>query len=347
VERRSARRQKGATIADVARLAGVSPMTVSRVVNGESHVSEAKRDAVNAAIRALNYAPNPAARSLAAGAVVRLGLLYANPSAAYLSEFLVGCLDQCRAEHVQLVVETCATDDKVAAVQTLLASGVDGVILSPPLCDAAAVLNTLSENDALAVAVATGDRRAQMSTVRIDNFAAAKSMAEHLLELGHRRIAFIKGAPDQTDSGERLRGYLAALGQAGIAPDPALIEQGFFDFRSGLAAAGRLLDLARRPSAIFAANDDMAAAAIAAAHRRAIEVPRDLSVVGFDDSALAVNVWPELTTIRQPIAEMARRAVSVLVADIRARVQGAAVSASDLLLPHVLVRRGSDAPLAG
>ena len=343
--RRSARRQKGATVADVARLAGVSPMTVSRVVNGDSRVSEGKREAVNAAVRALNYTPNPAARSLAAGAVARLGLLYANPSAAYLSEFLVGCLDQCRAEHVQLVVETCATGDKVDAVQTLLASGVDGVILSPPLCDSAAVLQTLGANDAPAVAVATGDRRADMSTVRIDNFAAAKTMTEHLLALGHRRIAFIKGAPDQTDSGERLRGYLGALEQAGISSDPGLIEQGFFDFRSGLEAAGRLLDLADRPSAIFAANDDMAAAAVAAAHRRGVAVPGDLSVVGFDDSALAVNVWPELTTIRQPIAEMARRAVSVLVADIRARAQGMDAPSRDLLLPYVLVRRGSDATI--
>jgi len=340
VQERSARRRNGATIADVARQAGVSPMTVSRVINGDAHVSEAKRAAVTAAIRALNYAPNPAARSLAAGRLVRLGLLYANPSAAYLSEFLVGALDQCRACHVQLVLEQCGAGEEAAAVERLLASGVDGLILPPPLCDSEPVLSALQASGAPAVAVATGRAREEISTVRIDDRGAARVMTEHLLRLGHRRIGFIAGHPNQTASAERLAGYRAALAASGTAFDPQLVVQGYFTFRSGWEAAERLLDLGAPPTAIFAANDDMAAAVVAVAHRRGLDVPRALSVCGFDDSAQATNVWPELTTVRQPIAEMAREAVLLLAAGLQA--PGDAVA--DRLLPHALIRRSSDAP---
>lgn len=334
---RSARR-KGTTIADVARLAAVSPMTVSRVINGDARVSAARREAVNAAISTLNYAPNPAARSLAAGKLLRLGLLYSNPSAAYLSEFLVGALDQSRTSHVQLALERSEEGAEADATDRLLASGVDGLILPPPLCDAEPVLRRLQARRTPAVAVATGRARAQISTVRIDDDVAAAEMTRHLLGLGHRRIGFIAGHPNQTASAGRLSGYRAALQAAGVAFDPALVAQGYFSFRSGWEAAERLLELDRRPTAIFAANDDMAAAAIAAAHRRGLDVPRQLSVCGFDDSPLATSVWPELTTIRQPIAEMARQAVALLAAQLQAG--GAAV---DLLLPHTLIRRDSDA----
>lgn len=337
---RSARRRNGTTIADVARQAGVSPMTVSRVINGDAHVSDAKRAAVNAAIGALNYAPNPAARSLAAGRLVRLGLLYANPSAAYLSEFLVGALEQCRACHLQLVLEKCEEGEEAAAVERLLASGVDGLILPPPLCDSEPVLRALKASGAAAAAVATGRPREEIATVRIDDRGAARCMTEHLLGLGHRRIGFIAGHPNQTASAERLEGYRAALTAAEAAFDPDLVAQGYFTFRSGWEAAERLLDLTTPPTAIFAANDDMAAAAVAVAHRRGLDVPHALSVCGFDDSAQATNVWPELTTIRQPIAEMAREAVLLLAG----RLQAHGAAAADRLLPHALVRRDSDAP---
>lgn len=340
MEGRSARRRNGVTIAEVARQAGVSPMTVSRVINGDAHVSEARREAVNTAIRALNYAPNPAARSLAAGKLVRLGLLYANPSAAYLSALLVGALDECRARHVQLALERCEEGEETAAAERLLASAIDGVILPPPLCDSAPVLDLLRASGTPAAAVATGRPGDEIATIRIDDRGAARSMTEHLLRLGHRRIGFVGGHPNQTASGERLEGYRAALAQAGVAFDPALIAEGYFTFRSGWDAAERLLDLAEPPTAIFAANDDMAAGAVAAAHRRGLDVPRRLSVCGFDDSAQATNVWPELTTIRQPIAEMAREAVALLVG----RLQAHGAEPGDRLLPYALIRRDSDAP---
>lgn len=345
MESKVARRQKGAvTIQDVARRAGVSPMTVSRVINGERNVREAKRQAVDAAIRELNYAPNPAAQSLAGGEFIRLGLLYSNPSSAYLSEFLVGSLDQCSRANIQLAVEKCGeAQDEAIAIQRLVASGVDGMLLPPPLCDSEAVLAAVLASDTPAVMVATGRPRPGISSVRIDDFAAAYEITRHLLDLGHRRIGFIKGHPNQTASAERLRGYRAALEAAGVAPEADRIVQGYFTYRSGLDAAGQLLSLPEPPTAVFASNDDMAAATIAVAHARGLDVPGDVSVCGYDDTALATTVWPELTTVRQPIAEMAREAVTILAQMIRARRTGAAQAPVDLLLPHALIRRQSEA----
>jgi len=340
-----ARRQKSAvTIHDVARYAGVSPMTVSRVINGEKNVRESTRKAVNAAIRDLNYQPNPAARSLAGADLIRIGLLYSNPSAAYLSEFLVGSLDQCRRSNIQLIVEQCDEEQAEAAARRLVNSGVDGIILPPPLCDAPEVIQALAASRTPGVAVATGRPPADVSAVRIDDFGAAHEMTRHLAGLGHRRIGFIKGHPNQTASGLRLEGYLAGLSEAGIAADEALIEQGYFTYRSGLEAAERLLARAEPPTAIFASNDDMAAATVAVAHRRGLDVPGDLTVVGYDDSALATTIWPELTTIRQPIADMSRQAVTLLAEDIRSRRSGQEAQHQHALQAFALIRRHSDGP---
>ncbi len=342
---KTARRQKSTlTIHDVARYAGVSPMTVSRVINGEKNVRDSTREAVNAAIRDLNYQPNPAARSLAGADLIRIGLLYSNPSSAYLSEFLVGGLDQCSRSNIQLIVEQCDEEHAEAAAARLVNSGVDGIILPPPLCDAPEVIRALAASHTPAVAVATGQPPADVSAVRIDDFEAAHEMTRHLVGLGHHRIGFIKGHPNQTASRQRLDGYLRGLGEAGIQPDEALIEQGYFTYRSGLDAAERLLALPEPPTAIFASNDDMAAATVAAAHRRGLDVPGDLTVVGYDDSALATTIWPELTTIRQPIADMSRQAVTLLADEIRSRRSGQRAQHPHALQAFTLIRRQSDGP---
>lgn len=342
--RSGAGRQSGApTIADVAALAGVSTMTVSRVINAESNVRDSTRRAVNEAIASLNYAPNPAARSLAGAAQLRLGLLYSNPSAAYLSEFLVGSLDQSGRSDIQLVVQKCDLSGQERAVaERLIGGGIDGVILPPPLCDSQPVLDALIAARVPTVAVATGAPPQSVSAVSIDDRAAAREMARHLLGLGHARIGFVKGNPNLTASGERLEGYREALADAGVAFDETLVADGLFTYRSGLDAADELLDLADPPSAIFASNDDMAAAAVAVAHRRGLDVPGDLTVCGFDDSALATTIWPELTTIHQPIADMARAAVEMLAAMLRARRTGHA-EARHQTLDYTLIRRQSDA----
>lgn len=322
-------------------------MTVSRVINGEKNVRESTREAVNAAIKALNYAPNPAARSLAGADLIRIGLLYSNPSAAYLSEFLVGSLDQCSRSNIQLIVEKCDEGRAEEAAARLVASGVDGIILPPPLCDFADVTRALHEANTPAVAVATGSPPDDVSAVRIDDFAAAQTMTRRLIGLGHRRIGFIKGHPNQTASRQRHEGHLAALAEAGLPSAEELVAQGYFTYRSGFEAAERLLALKAPPTAIFASNDDMAAATIAAAHRAGLDVPRDLTVVGFDDSALATTVWPELTTIRQPIADMSRQAVTLLFDEIRSRRAGEKAQHPHALQAFALVERQSDGPPKG
>ena len=339
------RKQGAPTIADVAAYAGFAPMTVSRVINGEDNVRQETREAVQAAIAKLKYSPNLAARTLAGAEQVRIGMLYSNPSAAYLSEFLVGSLEQARLSHVQLVVEKCDADQhEDEVVRELLATGVDGIILPPPLCDSKRIHAVLTRAGALAVAVASASPRAGYLAVRIDDHAAAVAMTRHILSLGHTRIGFIIGNPDQTASAQRLAGYKAALTEVDIAVDGALIRQGLFTYRSGLKAAEQLLSLAKPPTAIFASNDDMGAATVAIAHRHHLDVPKGLTVCGFDDTEFSRSIWPELTTIRQPIADMSKAAMQLLLEKIKARRAGRDERCKHVLLDFTLVRRDSDGP---
>jgi len=336
--------QRAPTISDVARTAGVSTMTVSRVINGAGNVRADTVAAVDAAIATLNYSPNPAARSLAGVRPLRIGLLYSNPSAAYLNEFLVGVLEQARLCHAQLVVEKCVAGvDELEVAKRLIGDGIDGILLPPPLCDSVSVLAMLQEAGTPCVVVAAGRSAANACAVSIDYYAAAQAMTRHLLDLGHSRIGFIAGNPDQTASSQRQAGYVSALVERGVPADPLLIAQGMFTYRSGLEAAEQLLCLADRPTAIFASNDDMAAATVAVAHRRGLAVPVDLTVCGFDDSAMATTIWPELTTVRQPIGEMSRAALDLLVRRVKAQRANVALAGDLQLLDFSLVRRQSDA----
>ncbi|OYY91306.1 MAG: LacI family transcriptional regulator [Sphingomonas sp. 28-66-16] len=343
---RGPRRQRNApTISDVAKRAGVSPMTVSRVINAQGTVREDTKRRVDEAIQALNYTPSAAARTLAGGEEIRIGLLHSNPSFAYLSEFLVGSLDQASRSNVQLVVEKCDEDDgELTAIEHLLRARIDGIVLPPPLSDSPGILAALEGRNLPVVAVATGRAPGWALSVSIDDRRAAYDMTRHLGALGHRRIGFIIGNPNQTASAERLAGYRQALADMDIPEAPDLVAQGLFTYRSGLDAADLLLDIVDPPSAIFASNDDMAAATVAIAHRKGLDVPGDLSVCGFDDTALATTIWPELTTIRQPVTEMSRLAVDLLVRAIRARsTPGASVEHPHILADYELIRRQSDA----
>lgn len=345
---RSSRRSRaGVTISDVAREAGVSLMTVSRVMNGKVNVRDETRERVEAAIKLLNYSPSIAARNLAAASEIRIGLLYSNPSAGYLNEFLVGSLDQASRANVQLVVQLCERkEDRTQIVQRLIDGGVDGMILPPPLCDAEDIHRLLQDAGTPGVAVASGRPPIFLSSVNIDDRGASAAMTRHLMSLGHRRIGFISGNPDQTAAALRFYGYLDALGEGGVISDPKLVAQGLFTYRSGLEAAQQLLALPQRPTAIFASNDDMAAAVVSVAHRMGLDVPRDLTVVGFDDAPQATTTWPELTTIRQPIADMSRMAVQQLIEDIRTLREGRRFAPRHAQMRFELVRRESDSTLS-
>ncbi len=343
--KRGGRRSRGApTISDVAREANCSPMTVSRVINGESSVREETRVMVMEAIKRLNYSPNRAARSLAGASQTRIALLYSNPSASYLSELLMGALEQASLSDVQLIVERCEFDkDEFAVVRRLAEQGIEGFVIPSPLCDEQPLLDLLTRLGVSAVAVGSGRAPEKHSSVMIDEFQAAYDMTSHIISLGHERIGFIVGNPHQSASAQRLAGFSTAMADANLEVPPEFVAQGLFSYRSGLDAAERLLSRAQGVTAIFASNDDMAAATVAVAHRRHLDVPADISVTGFDDTAIASTIWPELTTVRQPIGDMSRRAVELLSKELRARQKGERPKPTHVTLGYELIRRNSDA----
>jgi len=186
------------TLGDVAREAGVSPMTVSRVSNGETNVRDSTRDAVNAAIRKLGYSPNKAARSLASASQVQVGLLYTNPSSTYLSAMLLGALEQARESNTQVIVTECAPGaDAEKVIIEQLRAGIDGIMLVPPLADSPELLGVLKQRDVLTVTMGTQRLRERVASVTIDDRGAARTMTEYLIRLGHRRIGFITGTPTE------------------------------------------------------------------------------------------------------------------------------------------------------
>lgn len=328
-------------IEDVAGAAGVSMKTVSRVLNEEPNVSEATRARVREVVERLQYRPHPSARVLAGRRSYLVAMLYDNPSGNYLMEVEQGVLDACQAQHYNLMLAPLAYDanDIVSKVEALvLQSGIDGVVLTPPITDDAALLARLDELDIpwASVSPAEGNRRIG---VVMDESSAVVEMVGHLASLGHRRIAHIKGHPAHGASRWRLAGYRAGLARAGLQADEALIVDGGFSYDSGFAAANQLLDLPQPPTAIFAANDDMAAGAIGAICERGLSVPRDVSVCGFDDTPIARHIYPSLTTVRQPTREMGRLAGAELLKAIRDRGQGGLVT-----VPYALQLRRSTGP---
>jgi LacI family transcriptional regulator len=330
---------------EVAKHAGVSPMTVSRALSGDAHVEENTRRRVEASVKELGYLPNVAARNLARASALHLGLLYNNPSAAYLNELLVGVLEQSSRAGCQIVLEKCGLRNERAAIERLLRDGVGGIILPPPLSDSNVALEAVRAAKVPFIAVATGRPEEVGITVRIDDLEAAAAMTRYLLSLGHRDVGFIIGAPNQTVSAQRQAGFERALREAGLTVHPEWVKPGSFSYRSGLTAAEQILSGARRPTAIFASNDDMAAAAIAVAHRMRLDVPQDLTIVGFDDTPLAATIWPALTTVRQPVAAMARKAVELLLEEIRMRRQARTLAPLQHFMKFTLVKRESSAPL--
>jgi LacI family transcriptional regulator len=301
-----------ATITDVAKHAGVSMKTVSRVLNNEPNVAQKTRDHVKAVATKLRYTPNLAARGLATSKSYLLALMYDNPSPNYIAHIQRGAIDACRETGYHLVVEplslgSAKTDDEQAqAIRSVLDHlPVDGVILTPPLCDSQAVMDTLEELKIDYVRVGPRDGGTD-PFVSMDDDAAAHDMTEHLLKLGHKRIGFIKGHVAHSATAARFNGYCRALTAAGVEVRHRFVTTGDFSFASGVDAAKTLLALPadQRPTAIFASNDDMAAAVVAVAGELGLSVPQDLSVCGFDDTPLAQTVWPPLTTVKQPIYRM-------------------------------------------
>ena len=305
-------------IRDVAALAGVAVKTVSRVLNDHPYVSAEMRAKVEAAMAELNFHPSVAARVLAGTKSGQIALIYDNHSPYYMHQIMLGCWDRCNAEGLRLIAQPVDVADFQIGEQVrgmVRETHVDGVILSSPVTDCVPVLNTLEALNIPFVRISPGTNHALTSSVFMDDVQAADDITTHLINAGHRRIGFIIGHPNHLASEDRRRGYERALERAGIAYARELVADGEFDFESGKAAAEQFLALDNPPTAIFASNDDMASGVLAVAHRHHVPVPEMLSVVGFDDTTLAQVVWPPLTTIRQPVRELADMATQLLLGD--------------------------------
>ena len=331
------------TIIDVGRRAGVSAKTVSRVFNEEPHVSDALRKRVRAAAEALNYHPNVMARALVRRRSNLVGLVYENPSPSYVTELQMGVLHRLRDERFRLVVIPVVSivEREREVIGLLRSAALDGVILAPPASDNARILGDLA---------AAGIRCARIAPTRmidaapanmIDDVTAAREIAEYLIALGHRNIGIIKGDPTHAATEARLMGYGQAFHAAGLPLRFDHIEQGLFTRDSGHAAAVRLLHLPDPPSAILAQNDEMAVGALIAARERGLRVPEDLSIAGFDDADVARIAWPAITTVRQPVFEMAVTAADMLIAQLDGAAPRMRVDH-----PHELIVRGSTAARA-
>ncbi len=336
------------TIVEVAQQAGVSIKTVSRVLNHEANVRPETREAVLKVVEALNYRPKLSARSLAGARSFLIGLLYYDPSAAFIAGLQRGATLRCREAGYHLVVESFASGarDIVSQLDHMLAAlRPDGMILTPPICDNPEVLAALERAGTPCVLLSPGERARRLPHVRMDDEGAAAALTELLIGQGHKRIGFVKGKPDQAASGMRWRGFRRAMRAHGLEVDEQLVCDGDFQFPSGVKAAERLLSLKKPPTAVFASNDDMALGLLAEAERRGLQVPGGLSIVGFDDSPAASLVWPGLTTVRQPVFDMAVEAVDMLLAGL-GRNGDAAPSDTARVLPYELVVRESAAPPA-
>jgi len=310
------------TITDVARLAGVSIKTVSRVVNSEPGVRDATRARVEAAIAELNYEPNQSARNLASARARLICLVYDDPSvyklpsAGYIIRMQEGVLRVCRSQGYELLIHPCrfrevdVAEDMRALTRRVRPSG---IVLAAPLSNMSKIVGAIRASGTPLVRLSPGQARAADQIVATNDREFSAEMTGYLASCGHRRIAFIQGDPQHKAVGLRFLGYQDGLKHSGLAFAESLVAAGDNSFGSGLAAGLKLLRGRRRPTAIFAANDDMAVGVLRAADQLGIRVPQDLSVAGCDDITLAEQVHPALTTIRQPFSAMAEQAALMLV----------------------------------
>jgi len=334
------------TIKDVAARAGVSPKTVSRVINGEAHVRPEVRELVQKVVAELDYRPNAFARSLSSTRSYLLGLFIDDPVSGYAADVQHGALIGCRERSYHLVVEPvdlAAPGWENQVRGSISALRLDGAIVAPPICDEAALMAVFAEAGLPTVLVAPSVAPPTSGTVRMDDQLAAQEMTEYLLGLGHRRIGFVQGPIRHSASARREEGFRRAMEKAAVTVDEACVVRGDFSSRTGMELGEKLLALPDRPTAIFASNDDMALGVLITAMKHGIAVPEKLSVCGFDDAPSSRAAWPQVTTVRQPKAEMAAAAVDILVNPQFRRKAGG--EGSHLMLPHELVLRGSTGPI--
>jgi LacI family transcriptional regulator len=336
------KKQGQPTINDVARLSGVSKKTVSRVINRSPLLTEETRARVEKVILDLGYVPNPQARALALRRNFLVGLVHDNPNAQMVLNVQQGVLEAIRGTEFALVVRP--VDRGSPALMDDLRHFLEqqrpyGVLVLPPLSEKDEVAQLCTELGCRYVRMGSALLDDTRHAVASNDREAVAEATRHLIELGHRRIGLVTGPAGFRSAKERRAGFEGALAEAGLKLPRSLIAEGTYRFESGVAAGDRLLDVVPRPTAVFASNDEMAAGVLHAARQRGLQVPDDLSIVGFDDTAIASHLWPPLTTVRWPIASMARSAALKLLAGALDEDEGDVEEPS--LFLSTLIRRAS------
>ncbi|VUD42481.1 Catabolite control protein A [Thalassocella blandensis] len=338
------------TIKSVAKLAGVSFKTVSRVINNEPSVGDDLREKVWKAVKELDYQPNLSARHLR-GASSFIGFIYDNPNSHYVIEMQHGILDECHRQGYQLVIHPCdansaaLTDDLVSMVEH---GQLAGLVLTPPISEDETIVQGLYEKGVNFVRIisGSGETDGRSPCVFVDDHAASVEIIQHLIDLGHTRIGFLTGDMTHKSTLQRLAGYKEALENNKLPVTNELIIEGQFSFESGVARTQHLLGLENPPTAVYACNDEIAAGTLFAARLMGVEVPKRLSIVGFEDSPFSRQTWPKLTTARQPNSDIAASATSLLIQSTRSTRKGKTPNkVSDKgYLPQLVIRDSTFSP---
>lgn len=335
--------QKSSTINDVARLAGVSKRTVSRVINGSLSVGDSTRVRVEKIIAELNYSPNTQARGLASSRSYLLGLIYDNPDALYLDDVQRGVLEICSTLGYELVVHPCRYRSETLVQDCLNfinRSKLDGVIVLPPVSELESLAEALKNAGRPYVRLTSVAIDEPQHIVVSDDRSAAAEMARYFAQLGHQDIAFISGPQRYKSSTERMEGFKLGLSAYGITLKSERIMEGNNTYETGIECARSLLSQTPLPTAIFANNDQMAAGVLKVAHQMGIAIPEQLSVAGFDDNLLASRVIPALTTIRRPVRQMAQLATTKMIMVIEQNDKAAQQVAAKVA-PTLVVREST------
>ncbi len=330
------------TVEEIARAAGVSAMTVSRVLNGRPDVAPATRERIRQLVAERGYMRNRAAAALRRGRSGLIDLVDVSLDNSYHLKLIRGVEEYLEPTGYRMVLSATHGQSQRERqwLAKVLEGSTDGAILMLTDARAAHFARLRQRNIPFVVVDHRGELGPDMPSVGATNFAGGRMATEHLLSLGHGRIGMIGGIPALGCSRERLSGYRDALEAAGTAFDPDLYREGDFEYASGYRATCALLELPTPPTAIFAANDVMAVAALKALHDRGVSVPAEVSVVGFDDVEIASWVIPSLTTIRQPLAEMGTFAATMLLQ----LIEGKPLASNRVELATELVVRESCAP---
>jgi LacI family transcriptional regulator len=307
------------TLEAVARLAGVSTSTVSRYLSGTHPVSPDKKAAIDSSIDQLNYRPNLVARGLAKGRTMTVGVMTQEILSSFFNEAMRGVEDGLIGHNYEAIFVSGHWDpaDEARRLTSLMGRGVDGVVLIMGGLEDSVMAR--HANGVPMVLMGRHSALKQVHSLSFDHYDGACRAVRHLVELGHKRIAFVSGPPDRFDADERMRGYRDTLAQAGIAFDDQLVASGNYVEPGGVTAMNILLDRGRPFTAVFAGNDDSAYGAMLAMHRRGIVIPRDVSLVGYDDLPHSSYCIPPLTSVRQPLRELGREAANAIVALIEGR----------------------------